>query len=148
VQAKITQEAALRRAEKARKEAEGPKLVLEAAYADLEAKMQDAVDQLELAKRAGGRAHGSLFWMERDLFEADKSLPRAKQRYDHSKGFVVRSVFLLGICAISPEIAHADAYFLFLFLLLLLLLLLLLFPTDARSTQRTNFAQRRPVLRK
>lgn len=85
--AKITQEAALRKAEKARVAAEEPKRRLEEAYAELESKMQEAVDELEQAKRAGGRAHGALFWMERDLFEADKSLPRAKQRYDHAKGF-------------------------------------------------------------
>jgi len=85
--AKITQEAALRKAEKARKAAEEPKLRLEEAYTELEAKMEAARQELEEVKRMGGPTYGAFWWMERELFEADKSLPRAKQKYDHSKPF-------------------------------------------------------------
>jgi len=60
---------------------------LEAAYADLEAKMTEAMEMLAEAKKSGGVAYGALWWMGRELFEADSRLPTAKMRFDHKKPF-------------------------------------------------------------
>eukprot|EP00013_Stygamoeba_regulata_P027263 CAMPEP_0177664622 /NCGR_PEP_ID=MMETSP0447-20121125/20600_1 /TAXON_ID=0 /ORGANISM="Stygamoeba regulata, Strain BSH-02190019" /LENGTH=367 /DNA_ID=CAMNT_0019170623 /DNA_START=247 /DNA_END=1350 /DNA_ORIENTATION=- len=114
--AKITQEAAVRRVKKqeaateeAKQEArkqeaaleetkkqledaarrlEEAKAALEKAYADLETKMQAAVDELEEIKKNPGGGFGAIWWMEREMFEVDKRLPQAKQRYDHKKPFL------------------------------------------------------------
>jgi chromosome segregation ATPase len=64
--AKITQEAAVRKVEKEMKET------------------RVLIDQL---KGKGGVAPGALWWMEREMFEVDERLPRAKQQYNHSKPF-------------------------------------------------------------
>jgi len=64
--AKITQEAAVRKVEKEMKE------------------IRVLIDQL---KGKGGVAPGALWWMEREMFEADERLPRARQQYNHSKPF-------------------------------------------------------------
>jgi len=98
--AKITAEAALRKVEKQRKEAElatmqeqkaareleSAKLEVEeatrkveAAVRETEARMQEAQDFLEEVKRKGGVAYGAIWWMEREITEAKKYLPRNKQ---------------------------------------------------------------------
>jgi len=105
--AKITQEAALRKVEKERKaaeaataiaearereaeaaasEAESKRLALEEqtrrveeAVRDTEARVQEALDYLEEVKKKGGVAHGAIWWMERELKEAQKYLPKNKQ---------------------------------------------------------------------
>jgi chromosome segregation ATPase len=64
--AKITQEAAVRKVEKEM------------------AATRVLIDQL---KGKGGVAPGALWWMEREMFEADSRLPKAKQQYNHSKAF-------------------------------------------------------------
>eukprot|EP00013_Stygamoeba_regulata_P019895 CAMPEP_0177661030 /NCGR_PEP_ID=MMETSP0447-20121125/18409_1 /TAXON_ID=0 /ORGANISM="Stygamoeba regulata, Strain BSH-02190019" /LENGTH=347 /DNA_ID=CAMNT_0019166241 /DNA_START=46 /DNA_END=1089 /DNA_ORIENTATION=- len=106
--AKITQEAAVRlvkkqqdaveaaKAEAAAQEKalaekqrqlEEAKRQLEQAYADLENKMEEARQELEAVKAKPGGGKGAIWWMERELFEADKRLPQAKQKYDHKKPF-------------------------------------------------------------
>lgn len=99
--AKITQEAALRkvtkqkvhaelatkRAATSKQAAEDAKAELERAYAELEGKMAAAMAEVEEAKSASGEAHGDFYFMERALFNADKSLPTKRQRYNHSKPF-------------------------------------------------------------
>jgi len=106
--AKITQEAAVRRVKKEQaaveeakiqvqakekeleevgKQLEEAKRQLEQAYIDLEKKMDEAREELEVVKSNPGGGQGAIWWMERELFEADKSLPTRKQRYDHSKPF-------------------------------------------------------------
>jgi len=84
--AKITQEAALRKVEKqrkdaevARKEVEESTRKVEEAVRQTEVKMQEAQDFLEEVKRKGGVAGGAIWWMERELIEAKKYLPRSKQ---------------------------------------------------------------------
>jgi len=62
--AKITQEASLRKVEKANKE--------------VEARMKEAEAYLEEVKKKGG-AFGSIWWIERELKEAKKYLPQKKQ---------------------------------------------------------------------
>jgi len=78
--AKITQEAALRKSQKAVKE-------LEAAYVNLEQKMVEAQQQLDNLKSKPGGGKGAIWWLQRELFEADNRLPKAKQKFDHSKPF-------------------------------------------------------------
>jgi len=92
--AKITQEAAVRRVTKqqallaeAEVQLEETKRQLEAAYTDLESKMEEARVELEKVKSKPGGGKGAIWWMEREMFEADKRLPNAKQRYDHKKPF-------------------------------------------------------------
>jgi len=83
--AKITQEAALRRVEKQRKEAqvatkelEVQKAKVEEAYAHAEEAVQEAKQFLEDVKKRGGPTHGSIWWMERELSEAQKYLPKRR----------------------------------------------------------------------
>lgn len=57
---------------------------LEQSYAELSARMSDAQAALEDLKK-GTNGLGAVWWMERELYRADEALPRAKQKYDHSK---------------------------------------------------------------
>jgi len=98
--AKISQEAALRKVEKERKAAEAAtasaeanardaeakrialeeqKKRVEEAYADCETRVQEAQNFLEEVKKKGGVAHGAIWWMERELKEAQKYMPKKKQ---------------------------------------------------------------------
>lgn len=99
--AKITQEAALRKVQKQKKateearelqEAKGRELEqaikeLEQAYVSLEKKLEEAQQELDKVKSKPGGGKGAIWWIQRELFEADKSLPKAKQKFDHSKPF-------------------------------------------------------------
>jgi len=78
--AKITQEAAGRALERAIKE-------LEQAYVALEAKMAEAQEELEKVRSKPGGGKGAIWFMQRELFEVDNRLPKAKQKFDHSKAF-------------------------------------------------------------
>eukprot|EP00727_Mastigamoeba_balamuthi_P011519 m51a1_g6990 hypothetical protein (291) ;mRNA; r:157614-158964 len=73
--AKLTQEAALRKVQK-----QQDKLQQELAAA------QAAVDRARASSK-GGLAPGMIWWMQRELFEGDRSLPKSRQKYDHSKPF-------------------------------------------------------------
>jgi len=91
--AKITQEAALRKVEKDRKAAEAATAVAEAKAAELEElkrkveravretedRVREAMEYLEQVKRKGGVSFGAIWWMERELKEAQKYLPKRKQ---------------------------------------------------------------------
>lgn len=99
--AKITQEAALRKVQKQKKATEDARLVqeakgreleqaireLEAAYASLEQKMEEARIELEKVRSKPGGGKGAIWWMQRELFEADDRLPKAKQKFNHSEPF-------------------------------------------------------------
>jgi len=92
--AKITQEAALRKVQKQKKVVaeKGEALQraineLEAAYDDLGTKMDEAQAELQNVKQRSGGGRGSIWWMERELFEQDAYLPTKRQKYDHSKDF-------------------------------------------------------------
>jgi DNA repair exonuclease SbcCD ATPase subunit len=78
--AKITAEAALRRVQKQRK-------IAEAAEAELLVKVDECKAQLMRMKQSGGVANGQMWFMERELFEADKYLPTNKQQYNHKEAF-------------------------------------------------------------
>lgn len=71
--AKITNDAAVRRVEK--------------AEAQLLVKLEEATEELRRIKQSGGAANGQMWWMERELFEADKYLPTNKQQYNHKQPF-------------------------------------------------------------
>ncbi|PRP82283.1 hypothetical protein PROFUN_06295 [Planoprotostelium fungivorum] len=84
--AKISQEAALRKVEKERKASEAATVAAEEktkqvaqAVKETEAKLQAAEDYLTEVKRKGGVAQGAIFWMEREIAEAKKYLPKRKQ---------------------------------------------------------------------
>jgi len=99
--AKITQEAALRKVQKQKKATEEARLVqegkgrelekaireLEQAYVTLEQKMAEAQAELDKIKSKPGGGKGAIWWIQRELFEADNYLPRAKQKFDHSAPF-------------------------------------------------------------
>jgi len=99
--AKITQEASLRKVEKERKRAESLTSVaegkakdaqkkveeleelskkVEQAYRDTEARVQEAQAFLEEVKKKGGVPRGAIWWVERELTEAQKYLPKRKQK--------------------------------------------------------------------
>jgi len=92
--AKITQEAALRKVQKQKKDAEetGRQLEkaineLEAAYVKLEQKVAEAQAELEKIKSRPGGGKGAIWWLQRELYELDGRLPKAKQKFDHAKPF-------------------------------------------------------------
>jgi chromosome segregation ATPase len=70
--AQLTTEAATKKAEKAR-------MVAEEALAHAEAKFDDAQQYLESIRSTTGGGEGSLFWMDRELQEAKKYLPKRRQ---------------------------------------------------------------------
>jgi len=46
---------------------------------ETEERVKEATDYLEQVKRKGGVAHGAIWWMERELKEAEKYLPKKKK---------------------------------------------------------------------
>jgi len=98
--AKISQEATLRKVEKERKVAEDRRAEADAALEsakqataqaeakaaevaravqEAEDKLQEAQNFLEEVKNKGGVAHGAIWWMEREIAEAKKYMPKRKQ---------------------------------------------------------------------
>jgi len=77
--AKITQESAVRKAEKARKEVEEKTKQVEAATKEAEKKFDEAQKYLEEVKSKGGSSQGDIWWMQREITEAKKYLPKSKQ---------------------------------------------------------------------
>ena len=76
---------------------------LELSYADLSAKMNEAyaaIEDLKLQKCG----LGAIWWMERELYEADKSLPQSRQKYDHSKPLVFDAASAGTMLAGLPEV--------------------------------------------
>jgi septation ring formation regulator EzrA len=71
--AKITQEAALRAVQKERK-------VAEAATAECQARMDEAQQALADLRQNGGVPQGQMWWLDRELAEAQKYMPKSKQR--------------------------------------------------------------------
>jgi len=98
-------ELAEREAEGVRKAADLAAAVaeLEQSYAELSAKMEEAraaIEELKLQKCG----LGAVWWMERELFEADESLPRSRQKYDHSKPLVFDAASAGTMLAGLPEV--------------------------------------------
>jgi DNA repair exonuclease SbcCD ATPase subunit len=83
--AKITLEAADRKAAKtlkaateAREKADAAAIAAEKAVEETQAKLREAEAYLEEVKQAGGDAMGALWWMSRELEEKKKYLPSSK----------------------------------------------------------------------
>jgi len=77
--AKINQEAAVKKAERATKKALEDENHAQAAVNEAEKSLQDALDFLQQAKQKGGNAMGDIWWMEREITEKKKYLPKSKQ---------------------------------------------------------------------
>jgi len=77
--ATIAAEEATNQLQIATKEAEDATKRVEAAVRNTEMQMQEALDFLESAKKKGGIAYGAIWWMEREIKEAKKYLPKSKQ---------------------------------------------------------------------
>jgi len=83
--AKVTLEAARKKAEKARapfeaatKAAEAARAVAEAALEETQKKVQEAEDYLAVVKAKPGTPHGAIWWLERELAEQKSFLPERK----------------------------------------------------------------------
>jgi multidrug efflux pump subunit AcrA (membrane-fusion protein) len=76
--AKITLEAAVKKADRAA-------IAAEAAVEDARVKFEEAEAYLERVKK-GGSPKGALWWMERELHEAKAYLPKAKGGYNKREG--------------------------------------------------------------
>jgi len=73
-------EAGAQAAEEAAREAERQAQQVEAAVRDTEERYREAQEYLESVKQKGGVAHGSIWWMEREMKEMQKYLPQKKQQ--------------------------------------------------------------------
>mmetsp|Transcript_30385 Transcript_30385/g.47168 ORF Transcript_30385/g.47168 Transcript_30385/m.47168 type:complete len:270 (-) Transcript_30385:53-862(-) len=63
------------------------KLTTDAAVRKVLRQMTATQKIIEELKKRGGVAAGVLWYMEREIFEADSRLPSAKMKYDHKKPF-------------------------------------------------------------
>jgi len=84
--AKITQESSVRKAERATKAAEEARRKteettrqVEHAAKEAEHKFQEAQNYLEEVRSKGGSSEGDLWYLQRELTEAKKYLPKSKQ---------------------------------------------------------------------
>jgi len=77
--AKISQEAGLRKVEKERKALEVARANLEKKQVDTEKAVAEAEEYLDQLKRQPANPLGSIWWMERELTEAQKYLPKKKK---------------------------------------------------------------------
>mmetsp|Transcript_9913 Transcript_9913/g.13363 ORF Transcript_9913/g.13363 Transcript_9913/m.13363 type:complete len:315 (-) Transcript_9913:53-997(-) len=89
--AKLNQGAALRKSEKARKQAEEQRLKaeevaaqLEVASKEAEEKKKEALAYLDRVKSSGAGA-GQVWWLQREMYEKEKYLPKAKQTMAYPK---------------------------------------------------------------
>jgi len=76
--AKVTLEAALKKAEKARAPFEAATRAAEEALENTRKRVAEAEAYLEEVKKKPGSSHGSIWWMERELSEKKKYLPERK----------------------------------------------------------------------
>jgi len=76
--AKLTLEAALKKAEKARAPFEAATKRAEDALEEARKKLADAENYLEEVKKKPGSSHGTFWWMDRELQEKKKFLPERK----------------------------------------------------------------------
>jgi hypothetical protein len=76
--AKVTLEAALKKAEKARAPFEAATKIAEDALEDARRKLEDAEKYLEEVKKKPGSSHGTFWWMDKELAEKKSFLPERK----------------------------------------------------------------------
>jgi len=77
--AKLTQESALRKVEKDRKALETARENLEKKFAETEKAAEEAEAYLDQLKRQPANPFGAIWWLERELHEAQKYLPKKKK---------------------------------------------------------------------
>jgi len=77
--AKITQDAALRKVEKDSKAAEAARVNLEKKLVETEKAAAEAEAFLDQLKRQPANPYGAIWWLERELAEAQKYLPKKKK---------------------------------------------------------------------
>eukprot|EP01107_Rhizomastix_libera_P002526 TRINITY_DN1442_c0_g1_i1.p1 TRINITY_DN1442_c0_g1~~TRINITY_DN1442_c0_g1_i1.p1 ORF type:complete len:299 (-),score=107.40 TRINITY_DN1442_c0_g1_i1:83-979(-) len=77
--AKINQEATVKKSEKATAKAKADEAAAQNSVKEAEKKLQEAMDYLQEAKRSSGGAMGNIWWMEREIIEKKKYLPKSKQ---------------------------------------------------------------------
>jgi len=77
--AKLTTEAATKKAEKARIAAEEAAQIADEKLRDCEAKFDEAQQYLEEIRSRSGGGEGALWWIDRELKEARKYMPKRKQ---------------------------------------------------------------------
>jgi len=77
--AKINQEATVRKVERARKAAEDAAAAVAAATRQAEGKFAEASDYLVEISKKGGDASGDIWWLEREMTEKKKYMPKSKQ---------------------------------------------------------------------
>jgi len=78
--AKISQEAALRKVEKGAKTAEAARITLEQKSVETEKAVEEAEAFLENLKSQPANPYGAIWWMEKELAEAQKYLPTKKKK--------------------------------------------------------------------
>jgi membrane protein involved in colicin uptake len=83
--AKITNEAAVKKAERTAKAAAEARAAAEAAMVDAAKKVDEAEKYLKEVSSRPGSAAGALWWIERELHEARAYLPTAKGGYKKEK---------------------------------------------------------------
>jgi len=83
--AKITTEAAVKKAERTTRESEEARKAAEHALVVAEQKVEEAEAYLNEVKSRPGSAKGALWWIERDLHEAKAYLPSSKGGYKKPK---------------------------------------------------------------
>jgi len=76
--AKITLEAAQKRAEKTRAPFAAARALAEEAMEEASAKVNEAQEYLNEIKKQPGQPYGSIWWVDRELYEQKKFLPEAK----------------------------------------------------------------------
>jgi len=67
-----------RQLEEKTKQVEEQKRQVEEAQRDTEARCKEAEEFLQIVKKKGGVAYGSIWYLERELKEAQKYLPKRK----------------------------------------------------------------------
>jgi len=80
--AKITQEAALRRVTQEKKVAEEAKEKVAKSVEDLTHKCEEAAKVLDDLQKKSGGGQGSIYWMKKELEEAQKWLPSSKKLFN------------------------------------------------------------------
>jgi DNA repair exonuclease SbcCD ATPase subunit len=86
--AKITSEAAIRKVEQQEKAVAAAIADMERKQDELAKKLEEAREQLVRIQQQGGEGgKGAIWLMNRKLYEGDSYLPKAKQKFNHSKTF-------------------------------------------------------------
>jgi len=87
-EAAVAAEAAAKESEEKTRELEAQKARVEESVRETEARYKEAQDYLESVKAKGGAAKGAIWWMERELVEAQKYLPKRRSTSNADRKYV------------------------------------------------------------